>query len=278
MGGKSKGAMPDYNKLMQHGMAAQQQMGNLGQQQLDFARQQYQDMLPRLTGIADSQMGAMSYQMDQGKAMGDMFRQTYMPMMAEQANSARNFNTEAHREGLAQQAAADVSRAFTNTNAASARNMASMGVNPNSGRFAGMQRGNDLALAAQRANAMTGTRRMAEAEGQRRMASAISGGQNLAGMSGNAIASGLSAGNSSGAMYMAPGNNYMNAMQSGIETIGQGIGYGQRGLSGGMAGMQDSLNNTVSPLGGAMSGALAGSAFGPWGAAIGGLGGYLMAR
>jgi hypothetical protein len=270
--------MPDYNKLMQHGMAAQQQMGNLGQQQLDFARQQYQDMLPRMTGIADAQIGAMSYQMDQGKAMGDMFRQTYMPMLAEQANSARNFNTDAHREGLAQQAAADVARASANTNAASARSMASMGVNPNSGRFAGMQRGNDIALAAQRANAMTGTRRQAEAEGQRRLGMAITGGQALAGMSGNALASGLSAGNSAGAMYIAPGNNYMNAMQSGIGTIGAGIGYGQRGLGGAMSGMQDGLNNTVSPLGGAASGAMMGSAFGPWGALAGGALGYLAAR
>jgi hypothetical protein len=223
-------------------------------------------------------MGAMSYQMDQGKAMGDMFRQTYMPMMAEQANAARNFNTEAHREGLAQQAAADVSRAFTNTNAASARNMASMGVNPNSGRFAGMQRGNDIALAAQRANAMTGTRRMAEAEGQQRMASAINGGQELAGMSRLGINSGLAAGDSAGTMYLAPGNNYMRAAEMGIRTIGDGIDYGQRGMGGAMSGMQDNLNNTVSPLGGAASGAMMGSAFGPWGAALGGIGGYLFAR
>jgi hypothetical protein len=270
--------MPDYNKLMQHGMAAQQQMGHLGQQQLAFARQQYQDMLPRMTGIADAQMGAMSYQMDQGKAMGDMFRQTYMPMMAEQANAARNFNTEAHREGLAQQAAADVSRAFTNTNAASARNMASMGVNPNSGRFAGMQRGNDIALAAQRANAMTGTRRMAEAEGQQRMAAAITGGQELAGMARLGINSGLAAGDSAGTMYLAPGNNYMRAAEMGIRTIGDGIDYGQRGMGGAMSGMQDNLNNTISPLGGAASGAMMGSAFGPWGALAGGALGYLAAR
>lgn len=266
MGAKSKGPMPDYNQLMQHGMAAQGQMTALGQQQLAFARQQYQDMLPRMTGIADAQMGAMSYQMDQGKAMGDMFRQTYMPMMQEQANAARNFNTEAHREGLAQEAAADVARANTNTRAASARNMASMGVNPNSGRFAGMQRGNDLVLAAQRADAMTGTRRAAEAEGQRRMGMAITGGQDLAGMSRGSINAAVGAGDSAGTMILAPGNNYMRAVEMGIGTIGDGIDYGQRGLAGALDGQQAMYDSVVeqNAAGWKGLGTLAGMGLGGW--------------
>lgn len=266
MGSKSRPAAPDYNALMQHGMAAQGQMNALGQQQLQFAQQQYQDLLPRMTGIADSQMGAMSYQMDQGKAMGDMFRQTYMPMMEEQANAARNFNTEAHREGLAQEAAADVARSFTNTQAASARNMASMGVNPNSGRFAGMQRGSDLALAAQRANAMTGTRRQAEAEGQRRMAAAINGGQELAKMSRGALGDAVGAGDSAGLMYMAPGNNYMKHLEQGIGTIGDGIYYGQRGLQGALNGQQAMYDSQLEQNSAMWKGlgSLAGMGLGGW--------------
>ena len=235
MGVKYKG-MPDFSALESLGRQGQGMANNLGQQQIDFARAQYDQMNPVFQNMASINTGLQSYNADQGKAMGDMYRNTYMPMMQEQANAARNFNTEAHREGLAQQAAADTARAFTNQQAASGRSMAAMGINPNSGRFAGMQRGTDLALAAARAGAMTGTRRQAEAEGLNRVNSAIAGGQNLGGMASQAFGTAMNAGNMAGNLMRMPGQDYMAGLQGGQNMMMRGHQFAANGLQGSLDG------------------------------------------
>lgn len=282
MGGKSKG-MPDYSALEALGRQGQTMAGNLGQQQIDFARMMYERQAPQFDQMASINRGLQSYQADQGKAMGDMYRDTYMPMMQEQANAARNFNTEAHREGLAQQAAADTARAFSTQQAASARSMASMGINPNSGRFAGMQRGSDLALAAARAGAMTGTRRQAEAEGQNRIAMAMNQGQGLAGMAGNAFASSMNAGNSAGNMIRMPGQDYLQGMQGGQNMMMQGNQFAMNGLQGSLGGQMQGYQAGADERGamwggiGSLAGMALGSFGGPMGAAAGSYLGKYMA-
>ena len=61
------------------------------------------------------------------------------------------------------------------------RAMASMGANPNSGRFAGMQNATGLQQAAMRANAMTGARNQAQQMGYARKLDAAGLGRGLAG-------------------------------------------------------------------------------------------------
>jgi hypothetical protein len=274
MGGKSKG-MPDFSVLEALGRQGQSMANGLGQQQIDFARAQYDQTNPMFQNMASINMGLQSYNADQGKAMGDMYRNTYMPMMQEQANAARNFNTEAHREGLAQQAAADTARAFSTQQDATGRSMASMGINPNSGRFAGMQRGNALTLAATRAGAMTGTRRQAEAEGLNRVNSAIAGGQGLGGMATQAFGASVNAGNTAGNMLQMPGQTFMAGLQGGHNTMMQGHQYAMQGLQGSLGGQMDAYNAKANERGamwggiGSMAGMAAGSFLGPMGAAWG---------
>jgi hypothetical protein len=233
---------------------------------MDFARQQYDELNPMYRDMASMNMGLQSYNANMGKNMGDMYQNTYMPMMQEQANAARNFNTDAYREGLAQQAAADVARAFSTQQGASDRNMAAMGVNPNSGRFAGQKRASDLSLAAARAGAMTGTRRQAEAEGFNRVGSAINSGQGLAGMAGNTFASSMNAGNAAGNMLQIPGQNYMAGLQSGGNTMMQGHQYAMQGLQGSLGGQMDAYTARANERGALWSGigSLAGMGLGGW--------------
>jgi hypothetical protein len=284
MGGKSK-SMPDFSVMEALGRQGQQMAGGLGQQQMQFAQQQFDQNNPLFRDMASVSMGLQSYNANMGKNMGDMFQNTYMPMMQEQANAARNFNTETHREGLAQQAAADVARAFSTQQGASNRNMAAMGINPNSGRFAGQQRAGDLSLAAARAGAMTGTRRQAEAEGLNRVGSAIGQGNGLAGMAGNAFASSMNAGNMAGNMLRAPGQDYMAGLQSGGNMMLRGHEYAMQGLQGSLGGQQDAYNTASSENGamwggiGSLAGGLAGSFLGPMGTAAGSyFGKYLAGR
>lgn len=262
MGGKSQKA-PDYSQLANASEESARIMANLGQRQLDFAKQQYEETKPFLQGIAADQRDMMKQQMAQGDDYYGYMQDTYRPLERQMVDEARSYNTDAKREQLAQRAAADAGSAFANTQKANARNMASMGVNPNSGRFAGTNAASNLGLSAMRANAMTGTRDKAEALGQARMLDAVGLGKNLAGASQGAYGGALNAGNSSGNNFQQPGQNYMAGMGQGINTIGQGRSLYQGGLAGALNG-QANLYGQQQSQGN------------PWMQALGMMGGMMM--
>ena len=257
MGGKSAPA-PNYAPLMQASREATQTMGGLGREQLAFARQQYDDLAPILRGIAGTQQAAQEQQMAQAKDYYDYMRSTYRPVEQGLVQQAQKFNTEQYREQLASQAAADAGRAFAQTQAASQRAMAGMGVNPNSGRFASMQTQSNLGLAAQRAAAMTGTRQQASQMGYARMLDAAGLGRGLSGASTAAYQGATGAGSAAGNMYMAPGNQFMQGMGQAGQTMGQGYQLGISGL-GNVLGTQANVYNTGVNAQGEMYGALLGA-------------------
>lgn len=221
-------------------------MAGLGQKQLDANERQFQAMLPFMTGIAEDQRAMMKQQMGQAKEYYDYSQKTFRPIEEKMAADAMAYNTDAKREELAQQAAADAGQAFAQSQAANERSMASMGVNPNSGRFAGQQRGSELGLAAMKANAMTSTRQQAEALGHARMLDATGLGRNLAGASSGAYAGALGAGNSAGSNAQQPYQNYQSGMAGGIGTMGQAQNMYLNGLNQSLAGQTSIYQSQMS--------------------------------
>lgn len=240
MGGKSSPKAPDYTQLAAASERAAELGAQLGQQQLDFSRQQYDELKPVLMGIVGSQLGLQEQSRRQGDDYYNYLVGTYRPLEQKIAQDAMSFNTEAHRETLAQQAAADSGKAFDVMRKANERAMLSMGVNPNSGRFAGINRAGELQAAAHRAGAMNQTRVQAEALGNARMLEAAGLGRNLPGASAGAYQMAIGAGNAAGQNAMAPGNQYMAGMQAGAGTWQQGIGQQMSGL-GNIMNMQGSI-------------------------------------
>lgn len=256
MGGKAKA--PDYSPMANASEKAAEYGYKASQDQIAFARQQFAEYKPILDQITQAQLGLMNEQMRQGQDYYE-YMKGYRPLETELINRAKEFNTEAYREELARKAAADAGLAFQTTQAANERAMASMGVNPNSGRFAGQQRASELGLAAARANAMTGTRQQAKAYGDAMLANAVGVGRGLVGAGQGAYAMALNAGNSAGANSMAAGNNLYNQM-------GSAYGLGQRGQAlqlqglGGILDSQTSVYNNQNSMLATMIGAGAGLA------------------
>lgn len=242
MGGKSAPA-PNYQPLLQASREAAQVMGGLGREQLTFARQQYADLAPVLRGIASSQQAAQDQQMRQAQDYYNYMQSTFRPVERQLVSQAQNFNTEAYQNQLAAKAAADAGRAFTQTQEASNRAMAGMGVNPNSGRFASMQNQNALGLAAMKSAAMTGTRQQAQQMGYARMLDAAGLGRGLSGASTAAYGGAVGAGNAAGSMYMAPGNQFMSGMGQAGQTFNAGFNNQMQGL-GNVLSAQTSAYNT----------------------------------
>ncbi len=168
---------------------------------------------------------------------------------------AKTFNTEAKREELAGQAAADVSQAYTSAQRTQAAEMARMGVNPADGKYGSMSNALSATTALASASAKNGARTAARQEGQMltdRASNALAGypamgmqttaatagyggmGQSvantgLAGLnSGYGQAAGMAgnAGNSAAHMWGQQSNAYQQSQASSGATTGTLLGVG----------------------------------------------------
>lgn len=86
-------------------------------------------------------------------------------MQDKQVADAREFNTEARQEELAAQAGADTEQAFAGAQAGSVRNLARMGITPDSGKALALENQTGVAKAAAIAGARMKTRAQGRAEG-----------------------------------------------------------------------------------------------------------------
>jgi hypothetical protein len=195
-------------------------MEALGREQLQFAREQYADIKPLAQRIANQQMAAQAQQMAQAQDYFDYQQETFRPVERGLVRDAEQFNTEAYREQLAAQAAADTARAFGTAEDATARGLARRGVAPGSGNALAMQNQNALALASARAGAATGTRRQAEQLGFARRMDVTGLGRNLAGASAAAYQGATGAGTAGINTSMAPGTQAMAGMAQAGQTMG----------------------------------------------------------
>jgi hypothetical protein len=232
-------------------MAAATQRGvdvaeRLGTRQMDFAQRQYEEMKPLAERIAASQMAAQDQQMRQAQDYYDYQINTFRPVEQGLVRQAQEFDTEAYREQLASQAAADTARAFGTAEGATARNLARRGVGPGSGNAMAMQGQNALALASMRAGAATGARNQAEQLGWARKMDVTGLGRGLAGASGAAYQGATGAGSAGLGSAMSAGNQYGQA-------FGQGAGYQMQGAQMGMSGAGNILNSQTSAYNAGMS-------------------------
>lgn len=243
MGAKSQPDPPDYSALANASEESARIMAQLGQQQLDFSKQQYQDMLPFLSGIAGDQRQMMREQMDQARDYYNYQQNTFRPLEQKMVAEADAYNTDAKKEELARQSAADVAGAFQKAQAMNEQAAASMGVNPNSGRFAGMNRATVAAQAAMDANARTQGRSTAEQLGWAKKLDAAGLGRNLPGASAAAYGGANNSGNSAGNNMQQPGSNYLAGMNMGANTIGSGRNMLQSGLGAALSGQANMWAN-----------------------------------
>lgn len=258
--GKNNTPPPDYTPLAEASRDAARMMTDLGREQLSFAREQYDTMNPIMQEVAGLQMAAQRQQMDQAADYYNYQQDTFRPLERSIVADAQNFNTAAYRDQLASQAASDVGLAFGRTRDMNQRAMASMGVNPNSGRFAGVNNASTLAQAANRAGVMSNTRNQAEQLGYARQLDAAGLGRGLSGASLAAYGGATSAGSAAGASAQSAGQNYMGNMAIGAGTIGQGQQMNLQGLSSILNAQTQTYINTNDSFLGDLGGVLGGAA------------------
>jgi hypothetical protein len=220
----------------------------LGQDQLAFARQQYDELSPLARRVSEGQISAQDEQLRQARDYYDYSLATFRPLEQGLARDAEAFDTEAYRERLAEQAAVDAARAFENVQGSTSRGLSRMGVAPGSGAAMSQMNQNDLRLASMRAGAMTGARTQAEQLGWARRLDVTGLGRNLPGASTAAYTGATGAGSAGLSSASAPGQAFIGNMGSAANTMlagsGQALGaYGNlySGATNMALGAQDNL-------------------------------------
>lgn len=208
----------------------------LGEDWLKFAREQYKTSTKRqveqdklANEVTRNQLDASRQAQGWATADRQRYDQVFKPLQDEFIDTAKNWDSAERQDKLAAEAKADVINNATMARQASERNMASMGVDPTSGRYAGVDRAGSQATSLAAAGAENTARNTVRKEGVAMRADAINMGSGLA--VNPATSLGLSSSTGSAAMGTTSANN---AQSAGLGSImGQGYqaamqGYGSQ--------------------------------------------------
>lgn len=180
-------------------------------------REEYRDIAKQ---IAETQIAAQEKNQQYADDYYGYMRDTFRPVEKGIVEDAQRYSSDAEKERLAAEAATDVAAAGANQRAQMSRQMAAMGVNPNSGRFQALQRDSNILEAATRAGSMIRARQQAEQQGWARRMDAASIGRNLPANQATSQGIAITAGNSALGAAGAP------AQQSALYGTMMGQGYG----------------------------------------------------
>ncbi|MGX0136358.1 hypothetical protein [Cupriavidus metallidurans] len=217
------------------GKAALEQM-ELGRDWLAFARDQFDignarqgdlDALTKL--VTQQQIAAQDENMANAREDRNRYKYTFQPLQDEFIKTAKEYSSPAKQEQMAAEAQADVQAASAQQKDIASRNMASMGINPTSGRYTGIDRAMDATTALASAGAANTARQAVRDKGLALTADAINMGSGLPSSTASSYGIGLNAGNAAtGNATQANGNWRAN-----VGIMGQGFQGGMQGLQGG---------------------------------------------
>lgn len=234
--GGSKAPSPDPNI----GKAALMN-AELGRDWLEFAREQFaianerQAELDELTKLIGQQQIEMSdRQMRWSEEDRQRYQDLFQPLEDRFVEEASTWDSPERQAQRAAEAKADVLQSAAAQRAASQRQAASMGVNPASGRFQGLERASELQTALAAAGAQNQARDQVRKEGMAMRADAVNIGRGLPAQSAQAASLGLAAGNSA----LAGAQGAHGAFMGNTQIMGQGF----QGAMSGYSNMANILN------------------------------------
>ncbi|HEY8354290.1 MAG TPA: tail fiber domain-containing protein [Methylophilaceae bacterium] len=218
-GGKAPKPDPNIGK-------AALENAELGREWLSFAREQFdianerQAELDELTKLIGQQQIEMSdRQMRWSEEDRQRYQDLFQPLEDRFVEEASTWDSPERQAQRAAEAKADVLQNAAAQRAASQRQAASMGVNPASGRFQGLDRASELQTALAAAGAQNQARDQVRKEGMAMRADAVNVGRGLPAQSAQAASLGLAAGNSA----LAGAQGAHGAFMGNTQIMGQGF-------------------------------------------------------
>lgn len=240
----SKAPAPDPNI----GKAALEEM-ELGRNWLAFAKEQFaignvrQEELDELTKrVVEQQLQTQDETNAWAREDRNRYKSVFQPLQDEFIEEAKSYASPERQEAAAAEAQADVQQAARQAAEANARQMASMGVNPTSGRFQGISRAQETQTALATAGAANNARQMVRDKGLALRADAINMGAGLPSSTASAYGLGLNAGNSATGNAGSANANW----RANVGIMGQGYQGAMQGLQGGAGILNQQYGNQLS--------------------------------
>lgn len=112
---------------------------NLSREQFEYSKKLGDEQMALTRPIAEEQLGMMKESRARGTDQWNQYLSTFKPVEERMAKEAMEYDSPEEMERRAQQAAGDVTGAFSNARAVQGRELARMGINPNSGKFQSAQ-------------------------------------------------------------------------------------------------------------------------------------------
>jgi len=236
--GKSTSSAPKPDP--QIGKAALMQ-AETGKEWLSFAKDAFagsterQADLDALTKqVSEQQLGIASDQADWARSDRQRYEETFKPIEDQFISEATNYATPEKQAEAAAEAKADVATATAESRGQAERQATAMGINPASGRYAGIDRAGELGTALASADAQNKARQQVRDKGLALKADVANLGRGLPAQSAQAAALGLNAGSS--AVGLNQGTNAQYLASTDI------MGSGYKGQMAGYAGQGSTLN------------------------------------
>lgn len=243
---KSSSEAPKPDKRI--GEAAVMQ-AKTGEEWLAFARdafdvsQDRQAELDALTKrVTEQQIGIADEQAAWSRSDRERYETTFRPIEDQFVEEAANYGSPERQAAAAAEAKADVEGAAAQQRQASQRQAASLGLNPASGRFAGIERGAEMGTALASAGAQNAARTSVRDKALALKGDVVNLGRGLPAQSAQAAALGLSGGSS--AVGLAQGANQQYIASTGI--MGQGFSGAGAGYSGMASTLSQKYGNELS--------------------------------
>jgi hypothetical protein len=240
--GKGGGSAPDADP--QVGAAALMQ-AKTGEDWLAFAKDQFADSKVRQDKVDSLTTEVTTQQlkdMRDGSARSDdqwqRYNTLFKPIEDRMVSDAANYDTPEAQAKAAAEAKADVMSNASQAQQQNQRQMASMGIDPRSGRFAGVDRGTDLSTALASAGAQNSAREGVKATGMALREGVANFGRGATSTAAQQVGLGLQAGNSASGNQLGAENNW--------RANGQIMAQGFQGAQQGYAGQANALNQQQS--------------------------------
>lgn len=237
MGGKSSAPTPpDYTPIAQADAAAAQRQFQLGEEQLQWGKDQFERVWPYAQRYMNAQAGTTEAEQKAATEAQQMYDTTYRPIETKFAGQVGDYASGARSDQNAGRAMADVANTFDASRKAATDQLESFGIDPSQTRFGALDLGARISKAAAMAAAGTQSRLNTEATGLSLEGEAINVGRGYPGSiatsyktATDAGSSGINAGNSTsqtGANTMGSPTNYFGAGNTALGNWGTTLNLG----------------------------------------------------
>lgn len=269
MGSKSSSPTTDtsgYSAIASSDTTAAYLDAQTSANQLDWAKQEYNDLAPYTKSYMSSMTDATNAETASAKEQQSRLENIYYPLEDQFASTAANYNTPARAAQQSAAAQADVSTSYAQQRQSALQSLESYGIDPSQTRYGALDLGTRISQAAATASAGTQSRLNTEATGLALQGEAINIGRGYPG----SIAQSYSTATQAGASGINAGNQTFSTGSSAMGTPTQWAGLQTSNLAGATNTLNTSYQNQLSGYSAATSANQ--SLYGGIGSLVGGLG------